>query len=429
MLENLLRRYRRVWRQRYCPFGLRLIWHKAGRVWAMDFSKAAYPIDGLYTHIFSVRDLASHYQLVWQPVDGERADEVLRILTQLFDQYGRPLVVKNDNGPAFLAEVLRLAMGEQHVSQLFSPAGRPSYNGGLERSNGVNKMYTGQHAMSQGHPFQWLSADLEAARNLANDISRPWDAHGPTPREAWEARTPLSDQERTQFVEKLSEQRQTAATELGIELAMPLNHKDRSRLDRHALATILQQLGYLTYKRGKRYTQKPRRATREEIEKRTPPSGNGAEPSPTDVAAVLPPILTTRPCVDNARRVATAERPQQASAPAAQSAQTIASRAEPAARAGSTPSSDTNDRSDVVVIAALADLSTATTHLPRAGPEEVLAQTPRACTMQTDDSTHETAPNVRLETPSTQRERTTTSWWRSPVTPLISILKAAKIMR
>ena len=59
LLQGLLQRYRRVWRLRYCPFGLRLTWHQPGRVWAMDFSEAPFPIDGQSRYIFALRDLAS----------------------------------------------------------------------------------------------------------------------------------------------------------------------------------------------------------------------------------------------------------------------------------------------------------------------------------------------------------------------------------
>ena len=39
VLEDLLKRYRRVWRRRYRRTGYRLQWHQPGRVWAMDRSR------------------------------------------------------------------------------------------------------------------------------------------------------------------------------------------------------------------------------------------------------------------------------------------------------------------------------------------------------------------------------------------------------
>ena len=50
-----------------------------------------------------IRDLASHCQLAWRPVRGETADDVLPVLQELFALHGPPLVLKNDNGSAFLA--------------------------------------------------------------------------------------------------------------------------------------------------------------------------------------------------------------------------------------------------------------------------------------------------------------------------------------
>jgi hypothetical protein len=68
----------------------------------------------------------------------------------------------------------------------------------------------------------------------------------------WDTRQPISDQQRLQFFLALAEQRVIAAGELGIDPSAALDHKDRSRLDRRALSAVLQQLGYLTLRRGKR---------------------------------------------------------------------------------------------------------------------------------------------------------------------------------
>ena len=225
-LENLLSRYRRVWRARYCPFGLRLTWHQPGRVWAMDFSEAPFPIDGQYRDIFAVRDLASGRQLAWEPIAAQDAAQVIALLLLLFQRYGVPLLIKCDNGAAFIAERLADWLRSWRVILLFSPPRQPRYNGALERSNRTNKIYTAQQAASQEHPFQWRREDLEAARCLANEITRPGGQHGPTAQEAWDARTPITDQERQQFLDRLNQQRATAATELAIDLSQPLDHAD-----------------------------------------------------------------------------------------------------------------------------------------------------------------------------------------------------------
>ena len=110
VLEDLLVRYRRIWRRRYMQRGFRLNWHHAGAVWAMDHSEPLQPVDGVSPYLLAVRDLASHRQLAWHPVQTVTAEETLPILLDLFRQYGPPLVLKNDNGSAFIAEMMRHAM-------------------------------------------------------------------------------------------------------------------------------------------------------------------------------------------------------------------------------------------------------------------------------------------------------------------------------
>ena len=114
---------------------------------------------------------------------------MIALLLLLFQRYGAPLVIKCDNGAAFIAERLAEWLRPWRVILLFSPPRQPRYNGALERSNRTNKIYTAQQAASQEHPFQWRREDLEAARCLANEITRPGGQHGPTAQEAWDAHT------------------------------------------------------------------------------------------------------------------------------------------------------------------------------------------------------------------------------------------------
>ena len=152
----------------------------------IDFTRPLHPVDGIYDYVFSMRDLGSHWHLIWMPVTAETAKAIVPILWALFIQEGAPLVLKNDLGSAFIAELTQVTLLEAAVAQLFSPPRCPQYNGALERSNGTLKIYTQQQAASAGHSFRWTSDDLERARQLANTISRPWGREGPTPEEAWQ---------------------------------------------------------------------------------------------------------------------------------------------------------------------------------------------------------------------------------------------------
>jgi hypothetical protein len=361
----------------------------------IDFSKAPYPIDGVDWHIFAVRDLASRYQLAWRAVAGERADEVIAILRSLFQEHGPPLVLKSDNGSAFIAEVMEEAMQAERVIQLFSPAGRPSYNGGLERSNRVNKMYTAQHAISAGHEHQWLASDLEAARRIANQTTRPWGHEGSTPEQAWEGREPPSDEQRAELLRSLVEQREHSAEQLGIDLTKALNHADRARLDRHALLKVLTQLGYLTLRRGQRMTKKPKRVTPDDIARRTSRLAASTSHSPHATA------MNREPTVPASHATRTRFAP-----PRGESPTTLASLRMHARHAD-------GHRDDTIVAHDSSDT------------RNMLADPAETFTMRADQSTARSTTDQTFNGMAARCERPVTSWWRRLIAPLVSPLKAA----
>ena len=365
VLQDMLVRYRRVWRWRYAQDGFQLTWHHAGRVWAMDFTKPLQPIDGVFPYLLSIRDLASHCQLAWCPMRGQTAADVLPVLQQLFTLYGPPLVFKHDNGSAFLAAVTQQALTQALVAQLFSPPGQPQYNGAVERGNGVLKTYTHQHAQNAGHPFRWTSDDVEHAQQLANTISRPWGAGGLSPAQAWQQRSPITPEERQVFAAQWNAHRQLAAQELGLDLSAELSHADRARLDRRALSATLQDLGYLTHKHVRRAPQKPKRLTRKKL----------------------------------ARRVAKYRR---------QTSELKSSAAE-----NSTPPQSPEP--------APAEAENST--------QPLLAETPPSDTMLAASGPSVGPQTSPQEVPSAHRERTFTSWFRRTLTPLLPFRKTANISR
>lgn len=132
-LEDLLKRYRRVWRKRNDEPIRVLHWRLAGRVWAIDFTGPGLPIEGGCSYLLAVRDLASGQQLLWQPCVEATAAVAVEALTSLFMAHGAPLVFKSDNGSTFTAEAFRNLAEEFDVELLFSPPGFPRYNGRLKR--------------------------------------------------------------------------------------------------------------------------------------------------------------------------------------------------------------------------------------------------------------------------------------------------------
>jgi transposase InsO family protein len=186
--QNFCARWRAAHRVERCE----LEWLHPGNVWAMDFSHPPHLVDGWFRAIFNVVDLASHQQLLWLAVDREDTATVINALADLFEEHGAPLVLKCDNGPAFVARLTKSFLDEWSVFPLYSPPYCPRYNGGCERANRTLKELTEHLAESAGRAGFWTSDDLLEARQRANRLRRPWGAAGRTPEEAWNIRDPIS---------------------------------------------------------------------------------------------------------------------------------------------------------------------------------------------------------------------------------------------
>jgi len=427
ILEDLLRRYRKVWQTRYAQHGFELMWHYAGAVWAIDFTKPREPIDGVFPYLLAIRDLAIHCQLAWRPVRSESVADVLPTLWELFAEQGPPLVLKSDNGSAFIAEALHALLGETLVAQLFSPVHQPQYNGALERNNGVLKVYTHQHAVSVGHPFRWTAEDVEHAQQLANTISRPWGARRLSPEQAWHGRAPITAEARQAFGAALDAHRAWAAHELALDLAAELSVADRARLDRLAISGALQELGYLTLQR-RGHIERPQRLSREELAKRVA-KFRGAQPA--SESAVTEPMVTapmvTEPTVAKSTMAkSTMAKSTMAKSTMAKSvvAKSVVARSVVARSA--------------VAKSMVAECQVAENSTPVPSPEPVtaeacdsraplLASSASSDILQAASAVAPAPQEFPQEISSAHRERTFTSWLRRAFTPLLQLCKTAKI--
>jgi transposase InsO family protein len=248
-LRQLLQEYRQCWRAEHPRLLHVLTWQRAGTVWAMDFAEAPVPIAGGEAYLLAVRDLASGQQLLWKAVAAPTADVVLEELPWLFTQHGAPLVLKTDNGSAFIADALRWYLRGCGVGQLFSPPRRPAYNGSIEASIGSMKRRTERHSATAGHPEWWGEADLEAARVEANQTARPRRLHGATPAQVWEQRCLLTSEERASFQQTVRACRAEAPGERGWSLEEPLSRGQEAAVDRVAYGRALVAHDLLLYRR------------------------------------------------------------------------------------------------------------------------------------------------------------------------------------
>lgn len=171
-LTEIIQLYRQLWQAEHTLLQHRLQWLVPGTVWAMDFSEAPGFINGQFHYLLAARDLASGMTLAWEPVVAPTAAVTLCELEMLFTIHGAPLVLKMDNGPAFIAEEVRRLLDKWDVIPLYSPARTPTYNGSIEAAIGALKARTQQHADQAGHAELWTSADIEAARLLGNATPR-----------------------------------------------------------------------------------------------------------------------------------------------------------------------------------------------------------------------------------------------------------------
>ncbi len=112
----------------------RLHWDQAGTVWAIDHAEPPQLIDERYKYLLAVRDLASHCQLGWLPVPAATAETTRAALEALFVEHGPPLVIKSDNGSAFIADETTDLLASREVVHLLSPPYTPQYNGCVQRA-------------------------------------------------------------------------------------------------------------------------------------------------------------------------------------------------------------------------------------------------------------------------------------------------------
>ncbi len=248
-LNNMLIRYRIVWRKRHPHAPHTLTWTTPGSVWTIDFSEAPAPVDGIFPYLCAVRDLASHQQLLWTPVASMNAANAIVELSVLVARHGAPLVLKSDNGSAFIAEEFQNFLARTGIFGLYSPPRTPRYNGSIEAGIGSLKTRTDRHAHSQGRPTDWTADDLAFAQAEANATARPQGPRGPTPDDLWNQRKPVADSQRTTFAATIERHRRDIQTREGYPMnGTPTSAKERL-MDRDAIRRALVEHDLLLFSR------------------------------------------------------------------------------------------------------------------------------------------------------------------------------------
>jgi transposase InsO family protein len=143
-LLRLARRRRQRWRHI-------VHWLVPGAVWAIDGTWLEQAVVGHGRRALVVVELNSKKTLAVVSVRGERAVDVERVLADLVAKHGAPLVLKLDNGSAFISDRVAAFCLRHGIRLMHSPVRRPSWNGTCEASG------------------RWAKRRAEAAARLRGD--------------------------------------------------------------------------------------------------------------------------------------------------------------------------------------------------------------------------------------------------------------------
>jgi transposase InsO family protein len=214
----------------------RVTWRVPGAVWAIDGTWLDRPTQPLGRRALVVIDLHSKKTLCLRSVAGERAEEVEKLLKELFARHGVPLVLKLDNGPGFIARRLQAFCRGRGVTLLYSPVRRPRWNGSCEVSVRWAKHRVEAAWHRRGAVGDYVTADLEAAANFVGPM-------------------PAVDQAlRERFLDTKAEQLAIAAAERGLVIGRVSQDHLRRSLGRVAVRRALELCHILSIE-GRRYLQ------------------------------------------------------------------------------------------------------------------------------------------------------------------------------
>ncbi len=248
-LLELQRRWRYALYRRRKLLLYQLRWQRAGSVWAADHSHPPTVIDGHFSRLLLIRDLPSSYQLAALPTLGEDGEGLRRLLDALVRWHGAPLVLKADNGGAFIAEETQDWAAQHGVLLLLSPPRTPKYNGSAEAGIGSIKTRAHYESVRHGRPGHWTCDDVEAAVQQANETARPHGRWGPTPAELWSPRVPIGEGERRQFQRTYRRRYALECNQRGLPWSVEVQRGEKTSIDRVAISQALIEHGYLAIRR------------------------------------------------------------------------------------------------------------------------------------------------------------------------------------
>jgi putative transposase len=107
-----------------------------GHVWTYDFIHDR-TLNGTELKVLTVMDEFTREGLAIEVASSLPARRVIMVLASLFEQHGAPQFIRSDNGPEFIAQVLRDWLTEHQTPPLYIDPGCPWQNGFGESFNGT----------------------------------------------------------------------------------------------------------------------------------------------------------------------------------------------------------------------------------------------------------------------------------------------------
>lgn len=223
------------------------VWTAVNTVWAADYAKPDYPIDGTHPWLLDVRDLASGCILASVPCERADTATAVLVLAALVLAFGAPLVLKTDNGKHLIEGHLPAFLQAHGITPLLSPPYLPSYNGACESGHGSIKLHAEALARRNGTPGRWSSDHVEAARLFA--IRRTGSDKPVSAEQRFEGRATITSEARQRFLNSV----ERGLVDRRLEIANALQSGGQcavyaaDSIDRHATVSALVKLGYLAF--------------------------------------------------------------------------------------------------------------------------------------------------------------------------------------
>ena len=139
------------------------------QTWSMDFMSDRL-MNGRRFRVLNIIDDYNREILRIEPYFSITSARVVRIIERLITENKKPLAIRVDNGPEFIAEILQNWCENNGIDLMFIQPGRPMQNGFIER---FNRSYR-QDVLDAN-----LFANLSEVKTLSDDFEEDYNYHRP----------------------------------------------------------------------------------------------------------------------------------------------------------------------------------------------------------------------------------------------------------